>query len=205
MRFEIRSPSSSADFAPFQPWNNLAPDTPSLGRAKRLVSASRRPSSLTTNAVPRQSRALDKHPRLFAQPAVMAQPQVDMVSEEAHLLEVDDHPDQPISHKGVRLNPSRWQVGTPGTVVLLVATAKFSVVASGMMILMPVYRLIEDALCHAYYEDNSPDIIDEMKCKVDDVQTRLSTIMGWLSLISNLMSTSAHSLNCSQHQLTAMS
>ncbi|KAK0383522.1 hypothetical protein NLU13_9433 [Sarocladium strictum] len=118
----------------------------------------------------------------------MTQPQFDDASEAAHLLHVNEqHPEQPISHRGVRLNPSRWQAGSPGTVVLLVATAKFAVVASGMMILMPIYRLIEDALCHTYYQDNSLDIIDEMKCKVDHVQTRLSTLMGWITLINNLM------------------
>jgi hypothetical protein len=123
----------------------------------------------------------------------MAQPQqLESASteEQTRLLHVDDHPDQPISnHHRVQLRPSRWQAGTPGTVVVLVATAKFAVVASGMMILMPLYRIIEDALCHSYYQDDSDGIIDEMKCKVDEVQSHLATLMGWLSLISNLMST----------------
>ena len=113
-------------------------------------------------------------------------------AETAHLLQRDDHSDQPCEtskSKVLRLQGSRWQASSPGMIVLLAATAKFSVVASGMMILMPIYRLIEDALCHAHFQDDSPGLIDEMECKVDEIQSRLATMMGWMSLVANIMST----------------
>ncbi|EFY91813.1 hypothetical protein MAC_02098 [Metarhizium acridum CQMa 102] len=80
-----------------------------------------------------------------------------------------------------------WQAKTPGTIVFLAAVMKFCITSSGMLLLIPVYRLLEDALCHVYYEDDSYDIIDEMKCKVDDVQSRLASLIGWCGLFNSVM------------------
>ncbi|GAO16874.1 hypothetical protein UVI_02011950 [Ustilaginoidea virens] len=52
-------------------------------------------------------------------------------------------------------------------IVFLAAVMMFGITSSGMMLLVPIYRLIEDALCHVHYKDDSPGLMDEMKCKVD--------------------------------------
>ena len=89
-----------------------------------------------------------------------------------------------------RIKAAPWQAKTPGTIVLLVAVLKFCITSSGMLLLIPVYRLIEDALCHAHYEDDSYDMIDEMKCKGDEVQSRLASLIGWCGLVNSIMSAS---------------
>lgn len=89
-----------------------------------------------------------------------------------------------------------WQAKTPGQIILLIAFTKFLVVLSGMMMMMPLYRLMEDALCHVYYNDDSKDMIEEMKCKVDEVQTRLSSLLGWLGLVSAVISKWSPSGKC---------
>lgn len=81
-----------------------------------------------------------------------------------------------------------WQASSPSTIVLLVTAVKFCVVASGMLMLMPMYRLIEDAFCHAHYRDDSPGLIDEMKCKVDEVQSPLAYMMAWFGLLNSVLS-----------------
>src|SRR5687767_10506324 len=83
---------------------------------------------------------------------------------------------------------SRWQARHPATIVLLIALIKFGVTLSGMMIIIPIYRLIEDALCHVYYQDDTSGIIEELQCKVDEVQSNLAFLIGWLGLVTSIMS-----------------
>ena len=64
-----------------------------------------------------------------------------------------------------------------------------TIVLTGLMIMMPMYRLIEDTLCHAHFKDDSPDIIDEMKCKTDEVQSDLAYMLGWFGLVNAIFST----------------
>lgn len=114
--------------------------------------------------------------------------------EDAPFLDVDERPDEPIpaTDSGPSRPPRRplpWQVQSPLTIVILAAIAKFTLVASGMMILMPMYRLIEDAFCHRYYEDDSSGLIEEMECKVDEVQSPLAFMMGWSALLNAIIST----------------
>lgn len=88
------------------------------------------------------------------------------------------------------LRAARWQVKSPKTAVRMLAILLFMIVASGMLMLMPVYRLIEDTVCHVYYGDDSLEIIDEMKCKTDEVQARMAYLLGWLGLFHSIMSAS---------------
>ncbi|CAG9954146.1 unnamed protein product [Clonostachys rosea f. rosea IK726] len=81
------------------------------------------------------------------------------------------------------IKAASWQVKTPGSVVLLIAATKFFVILSAMIMVIPIYRLIEDALCHVYYKDDSNEMIEEMKCKVDEVQANLALLMGWLAVV----------------------
>ncbi|KAM5342366.1 hypothetical protein ACJ41O_013332 [Fusarium nematophilum] len=82
---------------------------------------------------------------------------------------------------------SPWGVHSPRRIVILVAVLKFCVVLSGMLLLLPTARLIEDLVCHVHYQDASAEIIDEMKCKVDEVQSRLGYLYGWSGLCSSVI------------------
>lgn len=104
---------------------------------------------------------------------------------------LDDHPDEPIPESlpasASPLRSSRpWQTSDPKTVIILLSLVKFLIVLSGMLILMPMYRLIEDAFCHAHFDDDSPGFMEEMKCKVEEVQSGLAFLMGWMGLLSSI-------------------
>ncbi|TQV98941.1 hypothetical protein V2A60_007363 [Cordyceps javanica] len=86
-----------------------------------------------------------------------------------------------------RLRAARWQVSSPRTIILLVALSKFCIVCSGMMLLVPLFRLIEDAICHGVLEDATPDMLDEKRCKDDGVQARLATFLGWSGLVGSIV------------------
>ncbi|KAF5026536.1 hypothetical protein F66182_1396 [Fusarium sp. NRRL 66182] len=92
------------------------------------------------------------------------------------------HPDPAPSYRF-----SRWGVNSPRRIVILVAIVKFFFALSGMMLLLPTVRLIEDMFCHVHYQDPSSDIIDEMKCKVDEIQSRLGYLYGWTGLVSSVI------------------
>ncbi|KAI5461453.1 major facilitator superfamily domain-containing protein [Mariannaea sp. PMI_226] len=101
-----------------------------------------------------------------------------------------DGEDAAADHRGEtgnRFRFHRWGVNSPRRIVLLVATIKFLVVMSGMLLLVPYARLIEDAFCHVYYEDESSDIIEEMKCKTDEIQSRMGYLFGWAGLCSSVI------------------
>ncbi|POR36762.1 Uncharacterized protein TPAR_03056 [Tolypocladium paradoxum] len=111
---------------------------------------------------------------------------VELTPEDAPLLDEHERQDEPLPTRP-RIRAKPWQAKTPGTIVVLAATMKFCITSSGMLMLIPVYRLIEDAVCHAVFEDDSPDIIDEMKCKRDEVQSRLAFLLGWFGLFNSIM------------------
>lgn len=123
----------------------------------------------------------------------MSRIELDAYDEDAPFI--DERADEPIpstSDPPGQPWPRRaapWQASSRSTIVLLATAVKFCVVTSGMLLLMPMYRLIEDAFCHVHYEDDSPDLIDEMKCKVDEVQSPLAYIVGWFGLVGAIMRT----------------
>lgn len=82
----------------------------------------------------------------------------------------------------------RWQAHSPKQIVLLISTIKFFIVLSGTCLLIPLYRIIEDMLCHVHFQDDSDDIIDEMKCKTDEVQASLAYMTGWFGLLGAVVS-----------------
>lgn len=88
---------------------------------------------------------------------------------------------------------SRWGIHSPRRIVILVALIKFSVILSGMLLFLPFARILEDMMCHVHYQDTSSEIIDEMKCKVDEVQARMGYFYGWNSLLSSIVG--MHPLN----------
>lgn len=84
-------------------------------------------------------------------------------------------------------NVSTWQLRTPSSIVIVATIGKFFTITTGLMMMMPVYRLMEDTMCHALIEDNSIEIIDEMKCKGEDVQSSLAYMLGWLGLVNAIV------------------
>ncbi|KEY73320.1 hypothetical protein S7711_01436 [Stachybotrys chartarum IBT 7711] len=106
--------------------------------------------------------------------------------EDEPFLAAGDRADEPISSRP-RYTARPWQAKSPRAIVLLLSLMKFGITSSGMLLLVPVYRLIEDAICHVYYDDDSDGMIDEMKCKVKQVQSRLAYIMGWVALLNSVV------------------
>ena len=90
----------------------------------------------------------------------------------------------PASPTRKRILGKKYQLSNPKAIVALLTFLKFAVVMSGMIIMMPVYRLIEDVFCHRHYEDDSPGLIEEMKCKTDDIQSELAFFIGWSGLLT---------------------
>lgn len=81
----------------------------------------------------------------------------------------------------------RWRVESPRGVLVLATTIKFAVTLSGMMVILPFFRLLEDAFCHRHFGDTSPGFIEEKECKVPEVQKDLVFLMGWLMLVTGLV------------------
>ncbi|KAK4221416.1 major facilitator superfamily domain-containing protein [Podospora fimiseda] len=90
--------------------------------------------------------------------------------------------------------PSRWarlQVQQYGKIIFLLATLMFLITTSGMMFLIPIFRLIEDAFCHIYYEKYPTEPIEERLCKVDGVQKQLAYLGGLGSMINSVVGVAA--------------
>jgi hypothetical protein len=102
----------------------------------------------------------------------------------------DDEPSgtpQPERHganaKPPRWSSSRYQVSSPNAVVGLVSLIIFFMTLSGVMSLIPLGRLLEDAICRKYYGSSEP--VDENLCKVDEVQTELAWLGGLYVVIDS--------------------
>jgi MFS transporter, PCFT/HCP family, solute carrier family 46 (folate transporter), member 1 len=82
---------------------------------------------------------------------------------------------------------TRFQAKKPRTIVVLASTVKFLMTLSGTMVMLPIFRLMEDAFCHKYYDDESRDIIDEKKCKVDEIQKEMAYLFGFFALLNSVL------------------
>ncbi|GAB1318260.1 General substrate transporter [Madurella fahalii] len=82
---------------------------------------------------------------------------------------------------------SRFQVQKRTTIVALLAILMFTITTSGLMILVPMFRLMEDAICHAYYDKDRSEPIEEQLCKVDGVQKELAFLGGWAAMINSVV------------------
>jgi hypothetical protein len=119
--------------------------------------------------------------------------------EDAPLLgghEREDESESIISDAAPIINAARWQVKTRGSIVRTIAVVQCAIIGTGMLLLIPLYRLIEDSVCHVYYGDDSLDMIDEMKCKTDEVQAQMAYLLGWLGLFHSIMSPFPSLHNC---------
>ncbi|KAM0328646.1 hypothetical protein ACHAQA_005058 [Verticillium albo-atrum] len=86
-----------------------------------------------------------------------------------------------------KLHLHRFQPETPFAIVVLIACIKGALIASGILIMMPMFRLMEDAICHLHYEKDLAEPIDEKECKVDDVQSKLAYLGGIGAVISSVV------------------
>ncbi|CRK18772.1 MFS efflux pump atnC like protein [Verticillium longisporum] len=86
-----------------------------------------------------------------------------------------------------KLNVNRFRPDTPFAIVLLLATIKGILVASGVLLMTPMVRLMEDAICHVHYHKDISEPIDEKECKVDDVQSQLAYLGGIGALMASLV------------------
>jgi len=82
---------------------------------------------------------------------------------------------------------ARFQARKPKTIVLLLAILLFTVTTSGMLVIVPIFRLIEDAACHTYYKKDRSEKIDERLCKVDEVQGLLAYLGGWAAMLNTVI------------------
>ena len=82
-----------------------------------------------------------------------------------------------------RWSIAKYQVSSPNAVVGLVSLIIFCMALSGTMSLIPLGRLIEDAICRRYYRSSEP--VDEKLCKVDEVQTELAWLGGLYVVIDS--------------------
>ncbi|KAK4663764.1 uncharacterized protein QC763_503050 [Podospora pseudopauciseta] len=82
---------------------------------------------------------------------------------------------------------ARFQVQSSGSIILLLSLLTFAIVTSGMMYMIPMFRLLEDAFCHLYYDKDPSESIDEHMCKVDGVQKELALLGGISAMINSLV------------------
>ncbi|PHH63385.1 hypothetical protein CDD81_5986 [Ophiocordyceps australis] len=105
-------------------------------------------------------------------------------SQDAPLLQ---WPDDQHSRRQMHIKAKPWQVQTPSAIVRLIALITFCFTLCGMLMLTPALRLVEDAFCHAYYHEETLDPIQETRCKIDEVQSRMAFILGWCGLFTSVM------------------
>ncbi|KAK0705833.1 major facilitator superfamily domain-containing protein [Apiosordaria backusii] len=116
------------------------------------------------------------------------------------LLAPDEHEQETDAIHGQHKHPrsthhlSRWfnirthfQVKNPSSIILLLSLLTFAIVTSGMMYMIPMFRLIEDAFCHLYYDKDPSEPIEEHMCKVDGVQKELAYLGGISAMVNSLV------------------
>lgn len=100
-----------------------------------------------------------------------------------------DDPDVPLTQPTTAWSriAARFQARNPSTIVLLLTILMFAITTSGMMFMIPIFRIVEDAFCHVYYEKDPSEPIDERLCKVDAVQGRLAFLGGVGAMVNSFV------------------
>jgi hypothetical protein len=115
--------------------------------------------------------------------------------EERDSIEIDATPPEPENNNGHtsrkhgqrRGFAARFQAQKRSTIVLLLAVLMFTLTTSGMLILIPIFRLMEDAICHGHYGRPMAEPIDERLCKVEAVQKELAYLGGASAMIHSIV------------------
>ncbi|KAG7115307.1 MFS efflux pump atnC like protein [Verticillium longisporum] len=76
---------------------------------------------------------------------------------------------------------------TPFTIVVLLACLKATLFSSGILFLTPLFRLVEDAICHVHYHKDLSEPIEEKECKADEIQSQLAYLLGIGAVIGALV------------------
>ncbi|KAJ2988997.1 hypothetical protein NUW58_g3692 [Xylaria curta] len=72
-----------------------------------------------------------------------------------------------------------WHIATtPRTISTVICIAIFLWVLSGMVVMVPATRLVEDIFCRRHYGRLDEDPIDEELCKADEIQSSVAWIFG---------------------------
>ncbi|KAK4101299.1 general substrate transporter [Parathielavia hyrcaniae] len=82
---------------------------------------------------------------------------------------------------------ARFQAKKRRTIIILLTLLMFTLVTSGMLILLPVFRLMEDAVCHEHYGKPRTEPIEERLCKVDGVQKELAYLGGISAMLNSVI------------------
>ncbi|SPO06115.1 uncharacterized protein DNG_08804 [Cephalotrichum gorgonifer] len=116
-------------------------------------------------------------------PEIVVAPEVDDDSSSRPTTPLDPEANGVAWATGVSPGRRRWRVTSTRGVLLLATWVKFSVTLSGMMLLLPTFRLLEDIFCRRHLGYTGPDMIEESKCKGPEVQEDLAYLLGWLMLV----------------------
>ncbi|KAL2170673.1 hypothetical protein VTG60DRAFT_4515 [Thermothelomyces hinnuleus] len=82
---------------------------------------------------------------------------------------------------------SRFRAQKRTTILGLLAVLTFVVTTSGMLFLVPIFRLMEDAVCHLHYGKPKSEPVEERLCKVDAVQKELAFLGGIGAMINSVI------------------
>jgi len=52
-----------------------------------------------------------------------------------------------------------------------------------MLMVVPTTRILEDIICHHYYDVQGLSEIDEKLCKIDEIQSQLAYLNGLISML----------------------
>lgn len=74
------------------------------------------------------------------------------------------------------------------TVLALLALLTFILTTSGMLFFVPIFRLMEDAVCHIHYGKPKSEPIEERLCKVEAVQKELAFLGGVGAVFNSVVS-----------------
>ncbi|KAL5612924.1 hypothetical protein BROUX41_003999 [Berkeleyomyces rouxiae] len=72
--------------------------------------------------------------------------------------------------------------------LLAICVLKLAMTLSTTMVMLPMLRLMEDAVCHQERGDTSRGLLDEKLCKTGRVQARLGYLVGWQQVAEGVVS-----------------
>lgn len=151
-----------------------------------------------------QDRTPDVDADVEARPLLSAEEEEDIRQRGSHQQHLDDDIEgkryhglsnghtsgsgvKPLARGRISTLLHRFQARKPATIIWLLSAAMFVFTASGMMIMVPMFRLMEDAICHTYYKKPPGVEIEEAKCKGDEVQSELAWLGGIATMLGSVI------------------
>lgn len=119
-----------------------------------------------------------------------------MTAHEHYNEDEQSHEEDPLIPNGSLRSTSRshgpflHQTHSPRIIIALLFTIIFVLAFGGFLMAVPALRLYEDIMCHHYYNDVEGEghigldgRIDEILCKVDEVQNELNITLAVLHFL----------------------